>query len=160
VIFVEFEKIKELLDKEPSDAVAVLLESVKERYGEVPYIINFMKDMPELFVSRMIYENSVMREFKNMDPKTVELIGIAVASALRCEHCLKTHIRVGERIGVTKEEMFDAILIAATISNAAVLAEGTRCLDSEINNITEDTRCNGNDNCTICNINPDIPDEI
>lgn len=156
----EFEKIKELLDKEPDEAVDDLMESVKARYGEVPYIINFMKDMPELFVSRMIYENSIMREFKNMDPKTVELIGIAVASALRCEHCLKTHIRVGQRIGVTKEEMFDAILIAATISNAAVLAEGTRSLDSELNDVFEDNCCNGDDNCTICNINPDIPEEL
>ena len=106
----DFDKIKELLDKEPSEAVDDLIEGVIERYGEVPYIINFMKDMPDLFVSRMIYENSVMREFKNMDPKTVELIGIAVASALRCEHCLKAHIRVGQRIGVTKEEMFDALV--------------------------------------------------
>ncbi len=156
----EFEKIKELLEKEPDEAVDDLIESVKERYGEVPYIINFMKDMPELFVSRMIYENSIMREFKNMDPKTVELIGIAVASALRCEHCLKTHVRVGQRIGVTKEEMFDAILIAATISNAAVLAEGTRSLDSELNGILEDNCCNGDENCTICNINPDVSEEV
>ncbi|WP_406660468.1 carboxymuconolactone decarboxylase family protein [Methanolobus sp. ZRKC3] len=154
----EFEKMREILDKEPDEAVDDLMEIVKERYGEVPYIVNFMKDMPELFVSRMIYENTIMREFRNMDPKTVELIGIAVASALRCEHCLKAHIRVGQRIGVSKEEMFDAILIASTISNAAVLAEGTRSLDSELNGIVEGMSCSGDDNCTICNINPDIPE--
>ena len=139
----EFEKIRALLDKEPEEAVDDLLENVKQRYGEVPYIVNFMKDMPELFVSRMIYENSIMREFRNIDPKTVELIGIAVASALRCEHCLKTHIRVGKRLGISKEEMFDAMLIASTISTAAVLAEGTRSLDSELNGVDEALRCSG-----------------
>jgi len=41
------------------------------------------------------------------------------------------HIRVAQRLGVTKEEIFDAILIAGTLSNAAVLAEGTRAMDSE-----------------------------
>jgi AhpD family alkylhydroperoxidase len=115
-----------------------------------------MKDMPELFVSRMIYENSVMREFKRMDPKTVELICIAVASALRCEHCMKTHVRVAKRLGISKEEIFDSILIASTISTAAVLAEGTRSVDSEFN------ECNSGgstSNCAICNINSELPEE-
>ncbi|WP_292467973.1 carboxymuconolactone decarboxylase family protein [Methanolobus sp.] len=149
-------EIKEILDKEPNEAVEDILADVEKRYGEIPYIINFMKDMPELFVSRMIYENSVMREFKRMDPKTVELICIAVASALRCEHCMKTHVRVAKRLGISKEEIFDSILIASTISTAAVLAEGTRSVDSEFN------ECNSGgstSNCAICNINSELPEE-
>ena len=152
----DLNKIKEILDKEPEEAVEDLLEDVEKRYGEVPYIINFMKDMPELFISRMIYENNVMREFKRMDPKTVELICIAVASALRCEHCMKTHVRVAKRLGVSKEEIFDSVLIASTISTAAVLAEGTRSVDSVFN---ESNTKMTDSKCTICNINSEIPDE-
>lgn len=152
----DLKKIKEILDKEPEEAVEDILEEVEKRYGEVPYIINFMKDMPELFISRMIYENNVMREFKRMDPKTVELICIAVASALRCEHCMKTHVRVAKRLGVSKEEIFDSVLIASTISTAAVLAEGTRSVDSVFN---ESNTKKADSNCTICNINSEIPDE-
>lgn len=151
----DLKKIKEILDKEPEEAVEDILEDVEKRYGEVPYIINFMKDMPELFISRMIYENNVMREFKRMDPKTVELICIAVASALRCEHCMKTHVRVAKRLGVSKEEIFDSVLIASTISTAAVLAEGTRSVDSVFNE--SNTRMTDS-KCTICNINSEIPD--
>ena len=40
-----------------------------------------------------------MREFKNLDPETVELISIGVASALRCEHCLKMHIKLQKEEG-------------------------------------------------------------
>ncbi len=152
----DLKKIKEILDKEPEEAVEDILEEVEKRYGEVPYIINFMKDMPELFISRMIYENNVMREFKRMDPKTVELICIAVASALRCEHCMKTHVRVAKRLGVSKEEIFDSVLIASTISTAAVLAEGTRSVDSVFK---ESNTKKADPNCTICNINSEIPDE-
>ena len=155
MVTIDLNKIKEILDKEPEEAVEDILEDVEKRYGEVPYIINFMKDMPELFISRMIYENNVMREFKRMDPKTVELICIAVASALRCEHCMKTHVRVAKRLGVSKEEIFDSVLIASTISTAAVLAEGTRSVDSVFN---ESNTKMTDSKCTICNINSEIPD--
>jgi AhpD family alkylhydroperoxidase len=153
----ELEKIKELLDKEPEDAVDEILADVEKRYGEIPYITNFMKDMPEIFISRMIYENSVMREFKRMDPKTVELISIAVASALRCEHCLKTHVRVAKRLGVSKEEIFDSVLIASSVSTAAVLAEGTRSVDNAF--ADEETSMASSANCSICNINSELPEE-
>ncbi len=151
----ELDKIKEILDKEPEEAVDEMLEEVEKRYGEIPYIINFMKDMPELFISRMIYENSVMREFKRMDPRTVELICIAVASALRCEHCLKTHVRVAKRLGISREEIFDSVLIASTVSTAAVLAEGTRSVDTVLNESENDM----SSTCSICNINSGLPDE-
>ncbi len=152
----EIEKIKEILDKEPDEAVDEILADVEKRYGEVPYIVNFMKDMPELFISRMIYENSVMREFKHLEPETVELICIAVSSALRCEHCLKTHVRVAKRLGLSKEEIFDSVLIASSISTAAVLAEGTRSVDSEF---SESESAMDSSGCTICNINSQLPEE-
>ena len=149
----EIEKIREVLKKEPEDAVAELLGDVKERYGEIPYILNFMKDMPELLIPKVLYDDSIMREFKRMDPKTVELISIGVSSALRCDHCLKMHIRVANRLGITKEEIFDAILIGGTLSNASVLAEGTRALDSELSN-----ESGIGEMCDVCDLSGDKDD--
>lgn len=146
----EIEKIREILKKEPEDAVDEFLGDVKERYGEIPYIMNFMKDMPELLIPKVLYDNSIMREFKRMDPKTVELISIGVSSALRCDHCLKMHIRIANRLGITKEEIFDAILIGGTLSNASVLAEGTRALDSELS-----CEENTGEICDVCNLSVD-----
>ncbi len=137
----ELQKIEKILEKEPDEAAEELLKEVEKVYGEVPYILNFMKQSPELLVAKVIYENAIVREFKRLDAKTVELISIGVAAALRCEHCLKLHIRVAQRLGITKEEIFDAILIAGSLSNAAVLAEGTRAMDSEVK-----------DECGVCGI--------
>ncbi len=128
----ELHKIEKILKKEPEEAAEELLKEVEKIYGEVPYILNFMKQSPELLITKILYDNSIIREFKRLDPKTIELISIGVSSALRCEHCLKMHIRVAQRLGVTKEEIFDAILIAGSLSNAAVLAEGTRAMDAEV----------------------------
>ncbi len=152
----EIEKIKKILDKEPEKAVEDILMDVEERYGEIPYIVNFMKDMPDLFIPRMIYEDSIMREFKRMEPRTVELICIAVASALRCEHCLKTHVRVAKRLGVSKEEIFDSVLIASSISTATVLAEGTRSVDSEFGQC--DAEVSGSE-CAICKMTSEVPED-
>lgn len=144
----DIEKIREIIEKEPDEAVSDILEGVKERYGEIPYILEFMRDMPDLLLPKVMYDNSIMREFERLDPKTIELICIGVSSALRCDHCMNMHIRVANRLGLSKEEIFDAVLIAGAISNASVLAEGTRALDAEFNG----RKCDGNDDCDVCKI--------
>ncbi len=135
----DLRKLERILKKEPDEAAEELLKEVEKAYGEIPYILNFMKQSPELLVAKILYDDEIIREFKRMDAKTIELISIGVSAALRCEHCLKLHIRVAQRLGATKEEIFDAILIAGSLSNAAVLAEGTRAMDSEVK-----------DHCVVC----------
>jgi AhpD family alkylhydroperoxidase len=158
----ELEDIVEILENDPEKAVPELLEDVRKQYGEVPYITNFMKDFPEIFIPKTIYDNSVMRGLKSLDPNTVELISIGVASALRCDHCLKMHIRVAKRRGINKESIFYAIMIGASLASAAVLADSTRALASEFPGEDEDSDQKGKDpghccdpNCEICNISRD-----
>ncbi|MCS3924022.1 carboxymuconolactone decarboxylase family protein [Methanosalsum natronophilum] len=145
----EINKISAILGEKPEVTASKLLEDVEKYYGEIPYILNFMKDQPEILIPKILYDNSIMREFKNIDPKTVEMICIGVSAALKCEHCLKMHIKTAKKLGVEKNEIFDAILIAGTLSNAAVLAEGTRSIDSVLNS-EDDNSCD--DTCEVCNI--------
>ncbi|MBP2030646.1 AhpD family alkylhydroperoxidase [Methanohalophilus levihalophilus] len=144
----DLENIKKILEKDEDEAVSEVLSTVEERYGEIPYILDFMKDMPELLVPKVMYDNSIMREFERLEPETMELICIGVASALRCDHCLKMHIRVARRLGLSKEQIFDSILIGGALSNASVLAEGTRALDSEIRG----DNSGSDEDCDICTI--------
>ncbi len=106
-----------------------------------------MKETPELLVPKILYDSAIIREFKRLDPKTVELISIGISAAVRCDHCLRMHIRVAEKLGLSKEEIFDAILIAGTLSNATVLAYATRVLDSE----TGTERGSGS-GCAFCDV--------
>jgi AhpD family alkylhydroperoxidase len=156
----ELEDIVEILKSDPEKVIPELLDDVRKQYGEVPYIMNFMKDLPEIFIPKTLYDNSIMREFKNLDQETVELISIGVASALRCEHCLKMHLRIAKRKGIAKEKIFYAIMIGASLSNAAVLAESTRALASEFPGKEEENEEKGNEekedccdpDCDVCNI--------
>ncbi|MEA1944575.1 MAG: carboxymuconolactone decarboxylase family protein [Euryarchaeota archaeon] len=127
----DIEKIQRIMRLDPDEAAQELLDAVEKYYGEIPYILQFMQDTPELLVPKILYDSAIIREFKRLDPKTIELISIGVSAAIRCDHCLRMHIRIANKLGIPKEEIFDAILIAGTLSNATVLADATRVLDSE-----------------------------
>jgi AhpD family alkylhydroperoxidase len=48
-----------------------------------------------------------------LNTKTRELLMLALASAFRCPHCTEAHIKAAIEAGVTKEEITEALLIAA-----------------------------------------------
>ncbi|MCL7475869.1 MAG: carboxymuconolactone decarboxylase family protein [ANME-2 cluster archaeon] len=156
VAVLELEDIDRILKKDPKEAVKELLDQVEDYYGEVPYILQFMKDMPDVLIPKVMYDNSIMREIKRLDRKTIELISIGVSAALRCTHCLDMHLRVAERMDIPRDEIFDAILIAGTLSNASVLAYGTRAMDAEKIDKGHQTRNNESDTCDVCNITGEV----
>jgi len=48
-----------------------------------------------------------------LDAKTRELLLLALTSVFRCPHCTESHIKSALEAGCTKEEITEAILIAA-----------------------------------------------
>lgn len=124
-------RISELLDmlqQCSEDEVGELLEQIRQRYGEVPYILTRMRNNPKLLLSKLLYDTAVLDGFNHIDARTVELISIAVASALKCRACIDLHVRAAKRMGISDEAIMTSILIAASLSNAAVLSEATRSL--------------------------------
>ena len=125
------EDMERILDKGTEHTAEDMLASIEKAYGEVPSIFGFMKDKPELLVTKILHNNAIIRSSQALDMETQELISIAVAAAIRCSHCLKLHIRVAKRMGVTDDEIGAALLIAGIIANATVLAMATRELNEE-----------------------------
>jgi AhpD family alkylhydroperoxidase len=48
-----------------------------------------------------------------LDDKTKELLMVVLACVFRCPHCTEEHIKGALKVGVTKEEITEALLIAA-----------------------------------------------
>ncbi|MGD0597033.1 MAG: carboxymuconolactone decarboxylase family protein [Sedimentisphaerales bacterium] len=48
-----------------------------------------------------------------LDTKTRELLMLSLASAFRCPHCTEAHIQAALEAGVSREEITEALLIAA-----------------------------------------------
>jgi AhpD family alkylhydroperoxidase len=57
---------------------------------------------------------------------------MAVGAALKCPHCTSYHMQAATRMGATREEILEVILIAGMISNSSVLANAYRIFDEKI----------------------------
>ncbi len=56
-----------------------------------------------------------------LDLKTKELIAIGVSAVAKCEGCLEGHIKKARELGLTKQEISDALVVAVGIAAAAVV---------------------------------------
>ena len=57
-----------------------------------------------------------------LDPKTRELLMLALACVFRCPHCTESHLKRALEVGATKQEVSDALLIAAVEGAGTQLA--------------------------------------
>lgn len=66
--------------------------------------------------------------------KSKELIAFAVAHAIQCPYCIDLHAKGASSAGASREEMAEAIHVAAVIRGGASLVHGVqalRALDEE-----------------------------
>jgi len=66
----------------------------------------------------------------HLDAKTRELIALAVAVSLRCDGCIAVHADAATKLGVSKEEVSEALGVAMAINAGAALVYSTRTLDA------------------------------
>ena len=56
-----------------------------------------------------------------LDVKTKELLGLVASTVLRCDDCVKYHLETNYNLGVTKEEMMEAMGIATLVGGTIVI---------------------------------------
>ena len=66
---------------------------------------------------------------KHLDPKTRELISIAVAVTTRCDGCIASHVEAAIQHGATKEELSEALGVAIAMNAGAALVYSARAMD-------------------------------
>ena len=62
--------------------------------------------------------------------KAKELIAFAVAHAIQCPYCIDVHAKGASSAGASREEMTEAIHIAAVIRGGASLVHGVQAMQS------------------------------
>lgn len=125
------DRIRKFLGDDPQKIVDEILKNMKEEYGDIPYIAKSMsKRKPEAFIFNALQNLFTIKQPKAVSPKIAELLAIAAATAIGCEHCIDFHIKAAMRqFGVSPDEIFDAIMIAGLISQSSKLAVSLRKLD-------------------------------
>ena len=124
------EVIRSVQEKGAQATADELICNVEEEFGSAPLIYKKLEDMPEALIAHLLYKNAV-GEGGCLPAKTVELISLAVGSALRCDHCTEYHMRAAKLMGTSKEEILEAVLIAGMLANSSVLANAYRVVDPD-----------------------------
>ena len=56
-----------------------------------------------------------------LDVKTKELLGLVASTVLRCDDCIKYHLETSHKIGISKDEMMEAMGIATLVGGTIVI---------------------------------------
>jgi len=65
-----------------------------------------------------------------LDPKTKELIALAVAVTTRCDSCIAAHAQAARKAGVTEAELADAMGTAIALNAGAAYSYAMRTLEA------------------------------
>ena len=66
----------------------------------------------------------------HLDARTRELISLAVAVTTRCDGCIAFHAAEAKKLGVTAEELGEALGVAINLNAGAALVYSTHVLDA------------------------------
>jgi len=66
----------------------------------------------------------------HLDPKTRELIALAVAVSLRCDGCITVHTDAAIKHGASKEDIAEALGVAVSVNAGAALVYSARVMDA------------------------------
>jgi AhpD family alkylhydroperoxidase len=117
-------KQAEALMKEEALAEALVDEIEKQR-GGLGFLLGMLRERPRTFNPYILKGRSVYNPAA-LDRKTAELVAVAAASALRCEHCLDAHMERALQEGASPDEIMDALLISGAISESSTLSVAFR----------------------------------
>lgn len=117
-------KEAEALMNNPKLAEA-LAAAAEKKNGRLGFLLSTLKERPRTFNPYMLKGRSVYSPLV-LDKKTAELVAVAAATALRCEHCLEAHMDRALREGASLEEIMDVLLISGAISESSTLSVAFR----------------------------------
>ncbi|NYT11832.1 MAG: carboxymuconolactone decarboxylase family protein [Methanomassiliicoccales archaeon] len=103
-------------ENEQDSVVKERLEKIRKVYGFTPLVSEVLSERGDIFIPFTDLTASVFFRPKHLDQKTVELAAISSAAALASEHCLGVHIEQAKSLGVTEEEIFEAMMVGSMMS--------------------------------------------
>lgn len=65
-----------------------------------------------------------------LDPKTRELIALAVAVSTRCDGCITVHTAAAKKHGASREEIAEALGVAVAMNAGAAMVYSARVFDA------------------------------
>lgn len=125
------EELSEIMASGTEETCAGWMKRIEQEYGKIPLIFQRMAERPEVLISHLLYKDAVTKT-SALDPKHIELICLAVGAALKCTHCTGYHMQAALKMGASRDEILETVLLAGLISNSSVLANAYRVIDDKL----------------------------
>lgn len=109
------------------------LKDLEKKIGKVPKIFQELKELsPEMYgmveaLDQMIWADGTLTR------KDKKLIAIAVAAALRDRHAVKAQMAGASNLGVTKDEIEEALRVTFILAGMPAYMYGRTALDDLVN---------------------------
>lgn len=104
------------------------LRRQEEFYGFQPFLTTFLSQYPDLFMAYTDLSGRLLVEPKHLSLKEMELASISAGAALGSENCLNVHIGQALKVGATKEEVVEAMMIGGLMAMTRGLSTSFRKL--------------------------------
>src|SRR5258706_4224698 len=83
---------------------------------------------PDEFKGFVALDAIIGKENGAIPKKYRELMAIAISCATQCPYCLDVHTRNAKKAGATREEVAEAVFLAAALRAGAAVTHGTLAL--------------------------------
>jgi AhpD family alkylhydroperoxidase len=117
-----------MTDEETRKEMERRLRRQEEFYGFQPFLTNFLSQYPDLFLAYTDLSGRLLVEPKHLSLKEMELASVSAGAALGSEYCLNVHIVQALKVGATKEEVVEAMMIGALMTMTRGLSTSFRKL--------------------------------
>jgi AhpD family alkylhydroperoxidase len=120
---ISFAMLAALTSIAAADPAAATLKEIEQMTGFVP---GFVRQIPASLLPSwwQSTKDVEMNPQTALDPKTKELIGLAVAAQIPCDYCIIFHTEAARGMGATDEQIREAVGISALTRETSTLLNG------------------------------------
>jgi AhpD family alkylhydroperoxidase len=115
--------VKLVEEADAPDKTRAIYGDIKKTFGVLPALFKAMGNNPEVLEAAWSREKAIMTQGK-LDRKTKELIALAVSATNACRYCIDAHTAMLKRMGVTDDEIVEAVAVADLFNGFNALADG------------------------------------
>ena len=97
-------------------------------HADLKLLSELKKLAPKEFEGFVALDSIVGKDDRAIPRKYRELIALGIACTTQCPYCLDVHTRNAKRAGATREEVAEAVFLAAALRAGAAVTHGTLAL--------------------------------
>ncbi|HTY52494.1 MAG TPA: carboxymuconolactone decarboxylase family protein [Methanomicrobiales archaeon] len=105
------------------------MKELEKKIGKVPvFFVELMKTQPDMHEAILAFDQHIWDDGA-LSRKTKKILAIAIAAALRDQHAVKAQLAGAKRLGVSPDEIEEALRVTFLLSGMPAYVYGRAAMD-------------------------------